>query len=528
MPGMFALMLHSHIPYCRKSGVWPAGEEWLFEAMHETYIPLLTALRALHYDGIRPRVMVGLVPILMEQLADAYMRDRFCGYMEDKNRRARQDARRFFEDPGRRRVATYWLERYEAAYLSYTHDFYCDILGTLKWLQDEGVVEVLTSAATHGFLPLLETDGAVRAQVRLGVETYKKYFGKAPRGFWLPECAYRPQVWSERDQRMRPAIDEWLAEQGIEYFFVEHVGITRAQWIENRGREDRPSTNRGYRLASGVAVFGRNEATGKQVWSPEQGYPGDPHYLEFHRKDEESGLRYWRVTGADEKMIYDPQAAALRVESHARHFVDLVKGLIDEAGSEVPDPVIVAPYDCELFGHWWHEGVDWLERVYRLLALEPGVECRSLGDYLDRCRDGLSTIGMAESTWGLNSDFTVWLNPEHGWIWPYINSCAREMEEVLARGEPRDERTRRILAQAGRELLLMQGSDWPFLLFTTQAKEYANQRFHHHHQRFRKLIWAAHDLGDHARLPENELAQMEDIDNPWSELDYAYFKRHSF
>ena len=524
MPGVFAMMLHSHIPYCRKSGVWPAGEEWLFEAMHETYIPLLTALRALHYDGIRPRVMIGLVPVLMEQLADAYMRDRFCAYMEDKIRRARQDVRRFHEDPERRKAATYWFERYEATYLSFTHDFYCDILGTLKWLQEEGVVEVLTSAATHGFLPLLETDSAVRAQVRLGVQTYKKYFEKAPRGFWLPECAYRPQVWSDREQRQRPGIDEWLSDQGIEYFFVEHVGVTRASWVENRHAEAVPTTSQGYRLASGVSVFGRNEATGKQVWSPEQGYPGDPYYLEFHRKDPESGLRYWRVTGADEKMIYDPETAWHRVESHARHFVGLVKGLIDQAGVSQAPPVIVSPYDCELFGHWWHEGVDWLEQVYRLMAHEADIACLSLGDYLDRHRASLSTIDMQTSTWGLNSDFTVWLNPEHGWIWPYINSCTREMEEVLAHGEPHDERGKRILAQAGRELLLMQGSDWPFLLFTTQAKEYANQRFHHHHQRFRKLIWAARDLMDTSRLSEDELRGIEDVDNPWPELDYDCFR----
>ena len=131
---------------------------------------------------------------------------------------------------------------------------------------------------------------------------------------------------------------------------------------------------------------------------------------------------------------------------------------------------------------------------------------------------------MSVSTWGLNSDFTVWLNPEHGWIWPYINSCTREMEEILAQSQPLDERGKRILAQAGRELLLMQGSDWPFLLFTTQAKEYANQRFHHHHQRFRKLIWAARDLVDKSRLSEDELTGIEDVDNPWPELDYACFK----
>ncbi|HOO39774.1 MAG TPA: 1,4-alpha-glucan branching protein, partial [Deltaproteobacteria bacterium] len=148
MPGTFALMLHSHIPYCRKSGVWPAGEEWLFEAMNETYIPLLKMLRTLYYDRVPARVMIGLVPILMEQLADEYMKDRFCEYMEDKIRRAVSDIRRFQSDPERKNVAQYWLGVFEGNYKAYTSDFYRDILGTLKWLQEEQVIEVLTSAAT--------------------------------------------------------------------------------------------------------------------------------------------------------------------------------------------------------------------------------------------------------------------------------------------------------------------------------------------------------------------------------------------
>jgi 1,4-alpha-glucan branching enzyme len=525
MPGVFALMLHSHIPYCRKSGVWPAGEEWLFEAMNETYIPLLVALRALHSDRIKPRVMIGLSPVLMEQLADKYMKDRFCAYMEDKINRARTDIQRFQSDLPRQAVARYWLELFEANYRAYTADFYRDILGTLKWLQDEGAVEVLTSAATHGFLPLLERDSAVFAQVRIGIETYKHYFGCPPRGFWLPECAFRPAEWLPREQRMRQGLDEWLTGEGIEYFFVEHVGILRASFVENRHQEGVPTTYRGYCLPSGVAAFGRNEATGRQVWSPDQGYPGDPSYLEFHRKDPESGLRYWRITGHAEKQVYDAGAAKKRVQVHAEHFARLIKQLLDQAETPGAEPVIVAPYDCELFGHWWHEGVAWLERVYRRLAQDSGVSCRSLGEYVDQYRADFSIISMSPSTWGLNSDYTVWQNPEHAWIWPYINSSSLEAEQVLAQARPQDERGDRILRQMARELLLMQGSDWPFLLFTMQAKEYANQRFHHHHQRFRKLIWAAQDLGDHGRLSEAELQQIEDVDCPWSTLDYSLFKR---
>lgn len=525
MAGVFALMLHAHIPYCRKSGTWPAGEEWLFEAMIETYIPLLKSLRALHFEGIRPGMMIGLVPVLMEQLADEYMKDRFCEYMEDKIRRARSDMDRFSADPARKAAAGYWLRTFESHYRIWLTDFHRDILGTLKWLQEEQAVELLTSAATHAFLPLLENDSAVFSQVHTGVETYERYFGRRPRGFWLPECAYRGPEFSGSQRRTRAGIDEWLSAEGIEYFFVENVGIERASFTQNRRGEESPATSRGYLLPSGVSVFGRNEATGRQVWSPDRGYPGDPFYLEFHMKDPESGLRYQRVTGKPEKDVYDAHAAGERVRAHAEHFVSLLEDVTRNAGITEAEPVIASPYDCELFGHWWHEGVSWLEQVVRLIARSGTVACRGLGEYIDRYRQSFSTITMESSTWGLNSDFTVWLNPEHGWLWPYINSSAYRMEEILEQARPQDERGRRILRQLGRELLLMEGSDWPFLLYTQQAKEYANQRFHHHHQRFLKLAWAAQDLQDRGRLQDDELRRMEDIDCPWSDLGYERFRR---
>ncbi len=193
MNTVFSLMLHSHIPYCRKSGVWPAGEEWLFEAMNETYLPLLMILRQFQMDNIRPRLMIGVVPVLAEQLADEYMKARFCEYMEEKIARARSDVARFRDDPSRRAIALYWLDRFQRIYRAYSDEFYRDILGTLKWLQDEGLIEILTSAATHGLLPLMERDSSVFGQVRVGVETYRRYFSRNPRGFWLPECAYRPR-----------------------------------------------------------------------------------------------------------------------------------------------------------------------------------------------------------------------------------------------------------------------------------------------------------------------------------------------
>jgi 1,4-alpha-glucan branching enzyme len=533
MAAVFSLMLHSHIPYCRKSGVWPAGEEWLFEAMNETYIPLLMVLRQFKLDNIRPRLTIGIVPVLAEQLADAYMKDRFTQYLEDKIGRARKDVEKFHRDEDRRPVAEYWLERFRTHYRYYTDEFYRDLLGTLKWLQDEGVVELATSAATHGFLPLLEQDSSIFAQVRLGVETYRKYFGRPPRGFWLPECAYRAAQWSQKEMRMRKGIDEWLAAEGIEYFFVESVGLQRAEFVENLHGESSPTPDRGYRLPSGVAVFGRNEATGRQVWSPKAGYPGDPSYLEFHRKDPESGLHYWRVTGHGEKEIYNPKQARKRAEDHASHFVSLLKQEGARARNQVHEvpPVVVSPYDCELFGHWWHEGPLWIDFLFRKLAQEEETQGLSLGDFIGRYRSAFSSIKMSPSTWGLNADFTVWQNSDHGWIWPYINTCSREMEQIITlldhQGGPADDRGPRLLRQMARELLLLQGSDWPFLLFTAQARDYANQRFHHHHQRFQKLLWATKDLADLNRLKDLELQNMEDVDSLWADIDHNLFRPQS-
>jgi 1,4-alpha-glucan branching enzyme len=527
MSGTFCLMLHSHIPYCKKSGVWPAGEEWLFEAMNECYIPLLTVLRRLHLEGIRPEIAVGVVPILAVQLADGYMKARFLEYMGDKILRAQYDIERFGEDEARRRVAEYWLALFEENVRIYVKDFHQDILGTLKWLQDEGAVEVVASAATHGFLPLLERDSAVYAQVRVGIETYEHYFGKRPRGFWLPECAYRPSETAHGKTRL--GIDEWLGDMGIEWFIVEDVGILGAAVVEDQQQCGAPTTDRGYRLPSGVSVFGRNGATGRQVWSAEVGYPSAADYLEFHWQDPETGLRYHRVTGKEKKAIYNPEKAAARVRRDAAHFVKLLTAETKRAeAAGVASPVIVSPYDTELFGHWWHEGPAFLEEVLRALHRQRKLAPARLGDRARENSDSFPTIRMGPSSWGENGDFTVWKNPEHGWIWPLINNCCRQMEEVLggieAAGYTPDERGVRILKQMARELLLVEGSDWPFLLYTEQARDYANQRFHHHHQRFLKLLWGAKDLEDHNRVSDHDLAEMEDIDGVWWEIDYGLFR----
>jgi 1,4-alpha-glucan branching enzyme len=518
------------MPYCRKSGTWPAGEEWLFEVMNETYIPLLSTLRNLHKDNIRPRFTIGITPILAEQLADKYMKERFEDYMEDKIRRSEKDIARFLNNPKKHKLAKTWRENYTKILQTYKQDLYADILGTFKWLQEEKSIELVTSAATHGFLPLLEHDSAVYSQIHLGVTTYEKHFGVKPKGIWLPECAYRHKEWSSRKNMERRSLDEWLADEGLQYFFVENIALTQAEFIENKHKELHPSTFRGYQLESGVTVFGRNAATGRQVWDPDVGYPGIPAYQDFHSKDPESGLHYWKITGKAEKELYDPQSASLHIKEQAADFVEISNALLVDSAEHILDcpPIVMAPYDCELFGHWWHEGVSWLEQVYRNLAENSHIKPQTLSEYITENKDGFSVIRMKPSSWGENGDFSVWTNPEHSWLWPYINASVNDFELVLQNvstsSRTLTQRDTRILRQTGRELLLMEGSDWPFLLHTQQAKDYANQRFHHHHQRFNKLLWAAKNLEEIQRISDHDLQEMEDIDNPWPDLDFTFFQ----
>ncbi|MBD3255540.1 MAG: DUF1957 domain-containing protein [Candidatus Lokiarchaeota archaeon] len=526
--GYFGLVLHGHIPWCKKSGTWPAGEEWLFEAMNETYIPMLDVLRELKEEGIKTALTINITPILAEQLADEYMKQRFTEYMEDLIKRVKKDIERFVHQTNRLEIAKYHLNRFETVLNSFYQNYYRDINGSFKWLQDEGMIELITCGATHGFLPLMEHDSGIFSQIQLAVDTHMKHFGKHPRGIWLPECAYRPKI--EENGKIRESVDYWLKNSNIEYFFVDTHGILDAQIIESRNDIGLDSRF-GYKLNTNVSVFGRNRRTSRQVWDAKIGYPGDGDYREFHKKDSQSGLHYWKITDKEKpkenKELYEVSKAERKVIDHAEDFVSLLKDELKDFKEKYRRKgIIVSPYDFELYGHWWMEGIDWLKQVFKNIVKSKKIEMMTFSEFLDKNRDEFTLIRMNESSWGAGGHFEVWKNPEHGWIWPYINASIIDFENVLHRiPKPSSERKSRILKQTGRELLLMEGSDWPFLLYTKQAKEYANERFHHHHQRFNKLIWAAKDPYDYSRLPYEELEKIESIDSCFFDLNIEYFKR---
>lgn len=545
--GAFALVLHSHIPFVRKSGIWPFGEEWLFEGLMETYIPLLDVLYDLKEQGIKAKFVVSITPVLLEQLNDSYLLKGFEEFIEKEIKRAESDIKKFAsrKEINYQRLAVFYRELFLNVRRSYYERYQRDLINAFRKLQEENCIEILTSAATHGYLPLLKRDSSIYAQIKMGVEIYRKYFGKRPRGFWLPECGYRPGYRLHMDNKSyhKIGLDEFLVEQGVEYFVCDtyaleggetHVaekrigpyGSVAAPKIEYEKRS-RGVSYRPYFLKSGCVVFSRNKETGLQVWSGEWGYPGDGNYREFHKKDGDSGLQYWRITDrrADLglKEIYIPENTVSRINENADHFNHLVENLLDSFQEKNKDyGIVVSPYDTELFGHWWFEGISWLKTFAEKIYLNPHIKQMTLGEYLNYCSPS-EVIELPESSWGNGGKHYVWYNPETEWFWSSIHECEKLMEEATGRFIQSHGLVKAILNQAGRELLLLQSSDWPFLVTTGQAKDYAGQRFLLHYQRFRRLIDALLKGEFDTENTLNYLQEIEEIDNLFPEIDHQIF-----
>jgi len=553
--GAFTFVLHSHLPYARNAGMWPHGEEWIHEAIADTYIPILDSLNALVDEGIDFRLTIGITPILAEQLADESIINNFIQYAAERAAWASNDVARFEEEGNHqaKELAKFYHHWYARHLTNFRDRYNRDILGAFKTLQDAGYLEIATSAATHGYLPLLSRDSSVYGQIRTGVEVYRRRFGREPKAIWLPECAYRPAYEESGNGSVtRPGLESFLASQGLEVFFSEThtveggrpVGKAAGEAIGLYGavqrrykvtvtedtQTDPGTTFQAYWVGDApgqVAVLGRNNRTGQQVWSGTYGYPGDYWYREFHRKDSVSGLQYWRIGGADvdlgQKPLYEPAEAQKRVVDHAAHFAHLVEELLTGYASETGKfGIISSAYDTELFGHWWFEGADWLKHVLRRLSRSEVVELTTASRIIDEHAPA-RVLALPESSWGAGGGHFTWLNPDTEWMWPVIHKAERQMEELVAAYPNAAGIQRDVLNQAARELLLLESSDWPFLVTTGQAKEYAIERFNEHVSRFEALAEfaaAGENLTDEQRA---HLAELHEADNPFAAIDYREF-----
>jgi 1,4-alpha-glucan branching enzyme len=532
----FVLALHSHLPWVLNHGRWPHGSDWLCEAALDTYLPLIEQLRALETERVAAPLTIGVTPVLANQLVSPT----FVGEMEAffaQRLMACDEAGMSLAATGEEHLVPlveFWRGRLTRLRRLF-HDLGGDIVSAFRSLEEGGRIETIASAATHGFLPLLARDESIRLQLAVGRAEHRRLFGRLPQGIWVPECAYRPrgawQPWSSAPRSgVRRGIEEHLGDAGFRFFFVDShlasagrpLGIygdpaTRAVVQRSGNRTDglgHRSPYRSYEVApwrsDGIAALVRDPRSSMQVWSRFHGYPGDGAYLEFHKMRWPGGLKLWQVTGGSvdlgDKGPYDPDEARARAQRHAEHFAGLLAG-ISTSERQRRGGVIVAPFDTELFGHWWFEGPEWLGAVYRSLAsgergVRPVTASRHLAEHPAR-----QPIAMPSGSWGANGDFSMWLGETTVWTWERVWALEETFWDAVPIAIERPA-ARPVLAQAAREMLLAQASDWQFIISTGAAADYAERRLRQHCDDAEALL-AALLPGAEARLAEAQATAEE-------------------
>ena len=524
MQGYLSIILHAHLPFVRHPEHEKFLEEsWLFEAITETYLPLLQTLEGWRRDRLEARLTLSLSPTLCTMLLDPLLRERYARHLDSLVQLAEKEIHRTHWDRNFRNLAGMYHDRFLRS-REIWRAAGGDLVAAFKKFQDEGRLEIITTAATHGLLPLMAAHPpSVRAQILTARDHYRSCFGRDPLGIWLPECAYAE------------GIEAFLQEANIRWFVLDSHGLLHANPRLRYG------TFAPIFTPNGVAAFGRDYDSSRQVWSKHEGYPGDPRYRDFYRDigfdldfdyvqphlpspDNRgfTGLKYYRITGgAGPKEIYQRDHALHAASTHAQHFLDerlaqvrQLDGLLDRP------PIIVAPYDAELFGHWWYEGPEFLDFLARKLGNDQKIlSLITPGEYLQRHPTN-QIATPAASSWGEEGYWRVWLNETNEWIYPHLQVTQEWMTELAQMHPQATGLKARALKQAARELLLAQASDWPFILRAGTSPDYARRRVKDHLLRFIEL----HKQLTTTRVNAKWLAEVEARDNLFPDVDWNYWK----
>ena len=524
--GYLAIVLHSHLPFVKHpEEEYFLEENWLYEAITETYLPLYITFNKLAKENIKFQITMSITPPLANMLTDSLLMKRYERYLKNRIKLAKEE---YSTENAldKKAVLEFYAGRYEILYKTLFDELNGNVLSGFKNLQDEGYIEIITCTATHEILPLELNERCREVQVEIGVKEYERFFGRPPRGIWLGECAYTSGV------------DKILADNNIRFTFVDTHGILYAD----------PGPVYGVHAPiyseSGVAFFGRDPEASKQVWSAQEGYPGDFNYREFYRDigydistDKvkkylhpagfrfDSGIKIHKITGKvplDKKEIYNRENALKVAELHAGNFMfnrekeaEYLLSIMDRA------PIMVAPFDTELFGHWWFEGPDFLEHLLRkIYKYSSVIETITPFNYLKK----YPTNQVAEptpSTWGDGGYFKVWLNEKTDWIYPHLHMLGKKMIRLSEKYEKPTSLQRRILNQMARELLLAQSSDWAFLITTGTAKDYSTNVEKYHINAFLVLL----KMLEENKIDKAFLSFLEKKDSIFPNIDYRIYRR---
>ena len=525
--GYVSFILHAHLPFIHHPESEDyLEEEWLYEAISETYIPLLLNFKKLEEEKVDFRITMSLTPPLLNMLDNKLLQKRYIKYVKKHIELATKEVKRTAYDKRLNELSKYYLDRYSNDLHVFKDVYNCDLISAFKHFQDIGVLEIITCGATHGYFPILYVnEKTVKAQIAVGVETYKNFFGKPPRGIWLPECGYVPEA------------DKYLKEFGIDYIITESHGILYADPTPIFG------TFAPIVSPNGVIAFGRDIESSRQVWSSVCGYPGDFNYREFYRDlgyDADydyikpyiakngvrvnTGIKYYRITSKGEfKDYYNLQWAKDSAEKQAGHFFDSRVKQIDELSNimEPAKPIVVCPYDAELYGHWWYEGPYWLYILFKKIYYDKGnFKLITPSEYIDKYPE-MQECSPCISSWGANGYSEVWLNGLNDYVHRHLHVAGDRMVE-LANLYPNEKNTlrRKALNQCARELLLAQSSDWLFIITHGTMVDYAKKRIKMHIGRFTKL----YEQIKNDKIDSEFLKAIQKQDCIFPEVDYMIYK----
>ena len=492
--GYVSFILHAHLPFIHHPESEDyLEEEWLYEAISETYIPLLLNFQKLEEEKVDFRLTMSITPPLLSMLDNKLLQKRYIKYLKKHIELCEKEVVRTASNDKVNSLSKYYLERYTNDLHIFKDIYNCNLINAFKHFQDIGVLEIITCGATHGYFPILYVnENTVKAQIAVGVQTYEKYFGKKPRGIWLPECGYVPEA------------DKYLKQFGIEYIITESHGSLYA--------EPTPiyATFAPIVSPNGIIAFGRDIESSKQVWSSICGYPGDFNYREFYRDigyDADydyikpyiakngarvnTGIKYHRITSkGDFKDYYNLQWAKDSAEKQAGHFFDSRVNQIEELSNIMKDtpPIVLCPYDAELFGHWWYEGPYWLYVLFKKIYYDnSNFKLITPSEYIDTFPN-MQISTPCISSWGANGYSEVWLNHTNDYVHKHLHIAGDRMVE-LAHLFPNQKNglKKKALNQCARELLLAQSSDWLFIITNGTMVDYAKKRIKDHIGRFTKL-----------------------------------------
>ena len=554
--GYVSFVLHAHLPFIHNPESNDYLEEsWLYEAISETYIPLLKNFKKLVNEGVNFRITMSMTPPLLSMLDNKLLQQKYINYLKNLIELSEKEIKRTTFNEKMNNLSKYYYERYSEDLRLFRDEFKCDLISQFKHFQDIGVLEIITCGATHGYFPILYVnEKTVRAQIAVGVQTYERYFGKKPRGIWLPECGYVPEA------------DKYLREFGVDYAIVESHGVLYANPTPVYG------TLAPIVSPQGFTVFGRDMESSRQVWSSINGYPGDYNYRDFYRDigyeadydyikpyiahngvRVHTGIKYHRITGdTDNKDIYDIQWAKDSAERQAGHFLNSRTEQIENASHYMnKPPIVLCPYDAELYGHWWYEGPYWLYILFKKIYYdECNFELITPSEYMDKYPE-IQQCQPCRSSWGANGYSEVWLNPSNDYAHKHLHTAGDRMCElaykfkdsydvlndldnkikdlkkekkpitsITSSSKYRNAKLQvRALNQAARELLLAQSSDWLFIITNNTMVDYAHRRIKDHIGRFTRLY---NELNS-GKIDRKFLTEIEEKDCVFPDIDYRIY-----